>query len=407
MILYNYVAKNTATGEIVHSEVQADSEQSAAKLLMAQKLFPISINSAENSGTLSKLHFGTGIPTKARIVFTRQLSTLISAGLPLLQSLRTVHGQVSNKPLQDVIGSIITSVEGGSSLSAAFAQHPKVFNRIYISLIEAGETSGTLDKSLERIAAQQEKDAKIVSKIRGALIYPAIVLVIILLVLVFMLTTVLPQISSLYKSLKKPLPIFTQIMTDISGFIVHFWWLTILVLVGLAFLALRFLRSDGGSRFADGVKLHAPLFGTIFHKMYMARFARTLGALMDTGVPLLQGMDVVQEAVGNSLIADDIERAIAEVKGGKSLSASLEDKPTFLVLVPQMIKIGEQSGAIGAMLDRVAGYYEDEVDEAVATISTTIEPALMVILGVLVAFVIGSILYPVYALVGSGVGGLQ
>lgn len=406
MVVYSYVAKNTETDQIVRAEVQAENEQAAAKLLIGQKLFPITIEVKGEGGRLADFHIGSGIPAKARIIFTRQLSTLIGAGLPLLQSLRTVHDQVSNKRLQAIVLSIITAVEGGSSLSDAFMQHPEVFNQIYTSLLQAGETSGTLDKVLERIASQEEKDAQILSKIRGALIYPAIVLVVILLVLVFMLVAVLPQIANLYSSLGQSLPLLTRILSDTANLLIHFWWLAILVLIVLGIFAARFFRSSEGSRFLDAVKLRMPVFGTIFHKMYMARFSRTLGSLLASGVPMLQGMEVVRKAVGNSLVAEDIDAAAVQVKGGKALSTSLEDKSTFLILVPQMIKIGEQSGAIDAMLDKVAGYYEDEVDSAVADISTTIEPVLMVVLGLLVAFIIAAILLPVYSLIGSGtIGG--
>lgn len=407
MVIYRYVAKNTTNGEIVQAEVQAENEQAAAKLLISQQLFPISISDKEEGNLLANMHIGTGISTKTRLIFTRQLSTLINAGLPLLQSLRTVQQQISNKPLQNIVASIITSVEGGSTLSGAFAQHPKVFNKIYISLVEAGETSGSLDKSLQRIAAQQEKDATITSKIRGALIYPVIVLVVILLVLVFMLTTVLPQIAGLYQSLGKPLPFLTRMMQDGSSFILHFWWVVLIALIALGYGLTSFMRTDRGVYLLDLIKLHVPVFGPIFQKIYMARFARTLSALLSTGVPMLQALEVVEQAVGNTLVAATIADSINQVKGGKSLSSTLEGKKTFTILVPQMIGIGEQSGAIDQMLERVAGYYEEEVDEAVATISTIIEPVLMVVLGGLVGLVIASILLPVYSLVGGGINATQ
>ena len=400
MLTFTYTAHRNDSNEIVKAEVQAESEQSAAKLLMGQGLFPISIEAKGKSGALTR--FNDRVGNKDRIIFTRQLSTLINAGLPLTESLRTAQEQVNNKGLQTVTSQIVTSVESGSALSVAFGEHPKVFNQIYVSLVAAGEASGSLDKALERIANQQEKDAAISSKIRSALIYPVIVLVVILIVLIFMLTTVLPQISGLYKDLKVALPWYTNILIVMSNFIMHFWWLCIGIVVAIGFALRAWIKTDAGRSVIDRLKLDVPIFGKIFRKVYMARFARTLGTMITTGIPMLEGLRIVRDSIGNVHVASIIEDAIGGVKGGKALSSMLEDKPDILKLVPQMIKIGERSGAIDSMLDRVAVYYEGEVDSEVANISTTIEPLMMVVLGVVVGGIIAAILLPVYSLVGNG-----
>ncbi|HSX48148.1 MAG TPA: type II secretion system F family protein [Candidatus Nanoarchaeia archaeon] len=402
MVTFVYTAKNLDTGEMVKAEVQADSDQSAAKLLMGQRLYPISIEPKDVGGLMALVPFVNHIGYKDRVIFTRQLATLINAGLPLVQSLRTVRDQVTNKPLQLIIDDIIASVEGGKSLAAAFALHPDVFNVVYVNLVAAGESSGTLDKALERLATQQEKDAAILSKIRSALIYPFIVLIVMVGVVIFMLTTVLPQIGSLYKDLGKQLPPLTAALLAVSNFIVNQWYLALIILAGIGYGFYYFFKSEKGKRLADTFKLKMPLFGQLFRKMYMARFARTLGTLVATGVPLLESLNIVKNAVNNSLVADSVEKASIKVKGGKSLSSSLENDPNFLRLVPQMIAIGERSGAMDDMLDRVATFYEDEVDEQVKNISTVIEPAMMVILGITVGLIIASILLPIYSLIGSG-----
>lgn len=401
MITFDYTAKDLGTGQIVKSDVQAESEQAAVKLLQTQNLFPISLVNKEEKSSL--FGGGNGVKTKDRIIFTRQLATLINAGLPLTQSLRTVRDQISNKKLNSIIGNIVASIEAGKSLSASFADHPKVFNTIYVSLVQAGEASGSLDKTLERVASQQEKDAAIVGKIRSAMIYPVIVLGVIMLVMVFMLTTVLPQISNLFKDLHKPLPLLSRILVSMSSFLIHDWWLALLIVAGLGFTSFKFFASSVGKSFADRAKLNLPIFGILFRKVYMARFSRTLGTMMSSGIPLLQALEIVGQGINNQYVAATIERSIGLVKGGKALSATLEGQDTFLSLVPQMIKIGEQSGAIDQMLDRVATYYENEVDEAVKNLSTTIEPLLMVVLGGMVGLVIAAILLPVYGLVGSGI----
>jgi type IV pilus assembly protein PilC len=402
VLTFNYTAHKTESGEIVKAEVQAESERAAAKLLMAQGLFPISIENKAEGGFLAKTGLGNHVGAKDRVIFTRQLSTLINAGLPLTQSLRTVSEQVTNKTLHTVVVQVVSNVESGMSLSQSFAQFPKVFNDIYVSLVAAGEASGSLDKALERIAAQQEKDAAILSKIRGALIYPIIVLLVIVAVLVFMLTTVLPQVGGLYKDLHKSLPILTQILLTISNFIVHFWFLVIIGLGAAVFGLRNYIKTTTGRALLDRFKLNMPLFGKIFRKVYMARFSRTLGTMLQSGIPMLEALRIVKNAIANVHVEAVIEKSMQGVKGGKALSSTLEDREEFLKLVPQMIKIGEQSGAIDSMLDRVATYFENEVDEEVRNISTTIEPLMMVILGVVVGGVIAAILLPVYSLVGSG-----
>lgn len=402
MIDYVYKAKDRSTGQIVSANVKADSPQAAAKLLSDQNLFAFEITPKGENKYLEKLGLAGRIKTKDKVIFSRQLSTLISAGLPLARALRTVEDQISSQKLKDVIGSVVASVEGGSSLSAAFAQHPKVFNEIFVALVAAGETSGTLDKALERIANQQEKDAAIMSKIRGAFVYPIIVLVLIIGVMILMLTTVVPEVAKLYKDLGKELPLITQLLVWLSNFLINFWWLILIALVP-GVIALRNLLSHESMKYKiDKFKLNAPLFGVLFRKVYMARFARTMNTLLATGIPMLQAMDTVKRAVGNRLVAEDIDKAIIKVKGGKSLSEGLEGSEYFLKLVPQMSKIGEESGAIDDMLGRTATYYENEVDEAVKNLSTTLEPIMMVVLGGIVITVIAAVLGPVYSLVGSG-----
>src|SRR5476651_1244641 len=254
MQTFIYTAHKNETGESVKAEVQAETESSAAKLLVAQGLFPITIEPKDKADILSKAGFTARISAKERVIFTRQLSTLINAGLPLTQSLRTVSEQISNKALHDIVIGIVVSVESGTSLSQSFAKHPKVFSQIYVSLVAAGESSGSLDKALERIAMQQEKDAAIVGKIRSALIYPVIVLGVIAAVLVFMLTTVLPQVGGLYKDLHKPLPVLTQILLAVSNFIVQFWFLVVIAVIA-GFFALRsYIQTDNGRAAADSLK---------------------------------------------------------------------------------------------------------------------------------------------------------
>lgn len=397
---FDYEAKDAATNKIIKSTVQADTEHAAAKLLISQGFAPLEIKEAkENSNFFDRL--SGRITTKDRVVFTRQLSTLISAGLPLSQSLHTVLEQTPNQRLKGVIQDLITSVEGGKSLHDSFAQHTEVFDRLFLALVATGEASGTLDDSLQRIATQQEKDAAIMSRIKGALTYPIIVLVVIFGVMAFMLFTVVPQVEKLYADLKKDLPILTEVLVTTSNFVTHFWWAILVVLVVGGYFLLQYLRTDAGSRTLDVIKLNFPVIRGMFRKLYMARFTRTGETLLTTGVPMLDMLRISSESVNNSLIAGSITRAADKVKGGKALSTALQPEDYILPLVPQMIKIGEQSGRIDEMLGKTAKVYEDELDEEIRAISTAIEPILMVVLAIVAGGMVGAILLPIYSLVNT------
>jgi type IV pilus assembly protein PilC len=404
MLDFNYTAKDTASNKVVKSTVKADSEKSAAKLLIAQGLMPLEILEQTEAGNFfSKL--ANKVPGKARIVFSRQLSTLINAGLPLAQSLHTVKEQTEHKRLQAIIQDIITAVEGGSTLSSAFGKHPDVFDDVYIALISAGEVSGTLDKALERIADQQEKDAEIMGKVKGAMVYPLIVSLVMVGVIVFMLVTVVPQIQKLYKDLHQQLPTITAIMVGAADFLIHYWWIALGVLALLIYFGINWSKTTNGRKVIDAFKLNVPLFGTLFRKLYMARFARSTETLMSTGVQMLETLKISARAVNNVHIAAAINRAADKVKDGKTLSSSLKGEEYVLPLVPQMISIGEQSGGIDAMLGKAATFYENELDQSIKAISTMIEPILMVMLAGVAGLMIGAVLFPIYSLVGSGAAG--
>lgn len=397
---YNYEARDSASNKIVKSVVQAESENAAAKLLTTQGFVPLKIELQDDkTGFFAKL--SGRITTKDKVVFTRQLATLIGAGLPLSQSLRTVQEQTTNKRMQEIVQEIISDVEGGKSLSDSFAKHPEAFNKVYVALVAAGETSGTMDESLKRLAAQQEKDAAMMSKIRGAMMYPSIVLAVIILVVGFMLFTVVPQVEGLYRDLNKGLPFITLIMINVANFFIHFWWLALLIMIIGGYFLVQYLKTEQGIRAKDTFKLNAPLFKGMFRKMYMARFSRTGQVLLSTGVPMLDMLRISSDAVNNVIISEGIIRAADKVKGGKSLSASLSNEEYFLTMVPQMIKIGEQSGKIDEMMGKTAQVYEDELDEEIRALSTAIEPVLMVFLALVAGTMVAAILFPIYSLVGN------
>ncbi|NBU34814.1 type II secretion system F family protein [bacterium] len=403
MLTYTYTARDTATGQKVKAEVQAESEQAAARLIQKEGLAPLEIKAKDIEGTGFKRFFNK-VKTKDRVIFARQLSTLINAGLPLVQSLRSVLAQTKSKPLQSVINSIITDVESGKPMSEAITKFPKVFNQVFVSLIASGETSGTLDTALERIANQQEKDAEIMAKVKGAMTYPAIVMLVMAGVVGFMITSVLPQVETLYDGISGvQLPLITRVLLVISHFIIDYWYIVIVLLIVLGFITSKWARTLGGKSVVDALKMRMWPIGPLFMKLYMARFARTATTLVSTGVPLIQTLEITAKAVDNIHISKSIRKAIEKVKGGKALSASLTGDDNFLELVPQMLKIGEDSGAIEQMLEKTADYYEKEVDNQIKSISTIIEPVLMIVLGVVALIIVGAVLLPIYGLVGKSV----
>lgn len=399
---YAYEARDSASNRIVKSTVQAESESAAAKLLTSQGFVPIKIELEDDKANFLKKLSGR-ITSKDKIVFTRQLATLIGAGLPLAQSMRTVLDQTQNKKMQQIIQTIISDIEGGRALSDSFAKHPQVFDSVFLALVAAGEASGTLDDALRRIAAQQEKDAAMMRKIKGALTYPIIVLVVILAVIGFMLVAVVPQVKNLYRDLGKELPWITQMMVSTADFFIAYWWIVLIVLGIGGYFLVQYLKTEAGIKTKDTLKLNVPLFNGMFRKLYMARFSRTGQTLLSTGVAMLDMLKITSGAVSNTIISAGIDRAAEKVKGGKALSSSLRNEDYFLEMVPQMIKIGEQSGKIDEMMGKTAQIYEDELDEEIKNISTAIEPVLMVVLAIVAGGMVGAILFPIYSLV-NGVG---
>ena len=400
MLTYKFVARDPASKQRVVSEVQAENEVAAAKAIKDQGYAPLEITLADSQrlfkGVRDRIH------TKDKVIFSRQMSTLINAGLPLVQALRNVEAQTASKPLKIVIQKVISDVEAGSAFHEALGRYPKTFNRVYTSMIEAGEASGTLDKSLERLANQQEKDAEIISKVRGALIYPVLVIVVMIAVVTFMIVTVLPHVQDIYKDIPGArLPLITLALLAVSHLISHFWWL-ILILLGVGgFFTTRWARTGPGKDVVDKAKMRAWPIGRLFMKLYMARFARTAETLVGSGVPLLQVMNIVAEAVNNVHISRSIMTASEKVKGGKSLSIALDGDSNFLPLVPNMIRIGEQSGAMESMLGKTADYYEREVDNEIRAISSIIEPVLMIMLGIMALIIVAAVLLPIYGLSGK------
>lgn len=395
---FDYKAKDKSTGKVVKGNIQAEDENTAGRLLIEQGYVPESIVE-EGTGLFG---LGRHVSNKDRITFTRQLATLIGAGLPLATSLRTVIEQTQSKPMRIIAEEILTNVEAGKTLYESFALHKEVFNGVYLALIRAGEASGTLDMALKRLADQEEKDAAMMSKIRSALVYPAIILVVIIAVLVFMMTTVVPQVKNLYDDMGEEIPGLTQVLVSISDFLGNFWWLILGILAAAVIGSFFFVkRTSTGRKIMDGIKIHVPIFGGLFRKLYVSRFARTAEMMLATGVPMLDSISIAIDATSNVVVEEEYSKSLDIIKGGKPLSEALANRQYMLPLVPQMSSIGEESGKIDEMLGKAAQVYENELDAQIAAISTMIEPILMVIMAGLIGIVVGGTLLPIYSLVNS------
>lgn len=394
---YTYKAKEVSTGKVIKGTIQAETERVAGKLLVDRGYVPESLKE-EGTGLAAKMN---KVTPKDRINFTRQFATLVGAGLPIAQSLRTVAEQTSNKSMKAVIEEILADIEAGHSLGDAFGKHPDVFNNVYLSLIRAGEVSGTLDESLRRIATQEEKDQKMMGKIKSAMTMPIITLFVIVIVFIYMMLEVVPHVESLYNDLGEQLPGLTLALVAIKDFLIAFWWLALIVIAFLVMGMIQFLKTDPGIRAAANFKLNVPMFNGLMRMLYMARFSRISQILLAVGVAVLDTMEIAGDATNNIVVKESVDSAAEEVQGGKPLSEALREKPYIDPMVYQMAAIGEQSGKMDEMLGKAAQVFEDELDEKIATISAMIEPIMMILLAIVAGLLVGGVLFPIYALVNS------
>ncbi|HVF69967.1 MAG TPA: type II secretion system F family protein [Xanthomonadales bacterium] len=387
-------------GKKVSGLIDARDAREVATYLRGHKLTPIKIKSASSRG-FSRITLFSKPKLKDRIFFTRQISTMLSSGLTLMQSLAIVKNQISNPVMANVVNDVITSVESGKIFSESLQKHPDLFPPIYISLIRTAESSGLLDKVLLRLADNLEKQDKLERTIRSAILYPAVVIIIMVLVMIIMLIFVFPQLTSLYESINIPLPFSTKIVLGISGLLIHAWYLLIAAAIGGIYLFRRFYRQELGRRIVDGVVLKVPVFGKLLSQTMMAEFSRTLGLLIGAGSLVVDSLVKSSEVVGNILYKDAIVLLSKRVEKGITIGDAMSASPLFPPMVVEMVKIGEQTGKLEDSLLKSSEYFEQEVDQTVKNLSTIIEPVIIVVLAIGVGFLIFSIITPIYGLISS------
>jgi type IV pilus assembly protein PilC len=401
---FKYTALNSNNSK-VEGIMEALNRQSAVVTLTKQGLKPLTVNPA--SGGAQKKKRMSGVKLKDMVIFTRQLATMISAGVPLTRALTTLQLQTDNKNFQIVIAAVIKDVEGGTALGDAFAKHPGVFSEVYINMVRAGEAGGILDDILKRLANQVEMDSSMRKKIKSAATYPTVLMVITILAFFGIMLFVLPTIGEIIKDLGGPdaeLPPYTLALLALSDFMLNNAILMFLMLGAGVYGIKKYISSPSGKINFHKLLLHIPILKTLVLKIAIARFARTFASLMSAGVSVLDALEITASAIGNRVIEKELRQAAIEVRNGKQLSEPLSTSPHFPKIVPQMIAIGEETGQIDTILIKVADFYEEEVGVMVDSLSSIIEPLMIVVLGGMVGLIAASVMGPIASL-SQNIGG--
>jgi len=399
MPVFTYRGTNRA-GAAVAGEMTASNKTELQSLLRRQQITPTRMS--EKGKEFNLPSFGGGVDSKELAIFTRQFSVMIDAGLPLVQCLEILSSQQENKTFQKVLAGTRGAVEGGSTLSAAMKQYPKVFDALYSNMVEAGETGGILDTILQRLAAYIEKNVKLQRAVKSALVYPIGVLTIAAAVITLLLWKVVPVFATLFAGLGVDLPLPTRIVIGLSHFVGSiFGFLIFVAIIGFVVGLKVWYGTPGGRMAIDTIILKLPVLGLLMRKIAVARFTRTLGTLISSGVPILEGLDITARTSGNAVIEKALIQVRKSLEEGKSLTDPLKESEVFPGMVTQMIAVGEQTGAMDAMLQKIADFYEEEVDAAVKDLLTALEPIMIVFLGLVVGGVVISMYLPLFSLIGK------
>jgi type IV pilus assembly protein PilC len=398
---FQYKVKDK-TGKLVEGSLEAENAQLVVSKLRSMGYVPIEIQQTGGTSFSRELKipgFSDRVKLKEVAVFSRQFATMINSGLSLLRSLNILAEQTESKPLAEVVNQVRIDVEKGSSLSQAMSKHPKVFNRLYVAMVRAGEVGGALDSVLMRLADTLEKQVELRRKVKSAMTYPCVVAFLVLVIVTAMLLFVIPMFQGIYKQLGGTLPAPTQVLINISNVCRKFWYIIFGVEIGAAIAFRKWINSEEGRKQWDAIKLKVPIFGKLVRKTALARFSRTLSALVRSGVPILESLDIVAETAGNHVVATAVRETQAAVKRGDPLSKKLEEHPVFPPMVVQMMAVGEETGALDEMLDKIADFYDQEVEAAVNALTSLIEPLLIVVMGVCVGGMVISLYLPMFNII--------
>jgi type IV pilus assembly protein PilC len=390
---FTYVARETGSGREIRSTLEAVSEQAAIAALLNRNLLVVSIQ--EKIGKKGKTAGGS-VALADLVVFTRQLATMVDAGLAMVQSLQALAEQTTNKVMRDVIKDVCTRVESGDSLSEAISKHPKVFVKLYIAMVGAGERGGLLAEILARLATYLENTARLRKKVKSAMMYPTAVTLIAIGITVFLLVKVVPVFGEVYKGFGKALPGPTQALINISNIVRAYILYILPAMVGVVYGWLAYIKTKSGQEFWDRTRIKLPIFGHIAHKICLARFTRTLSSLIRSGVPILEVLGIVQNTVGNVVMEKAIKTAMNDIERGEGIANALGKHPIFPAMIIRMITAGEQTGKIESMLERISDFLDEEIETTLSGLTSLIEPLLIVFLGVVVGGIAICMFLPIF-----------
>ena len=395
MPIYLWEAR-TKKGELKKGEIEATNEADARGQLRREGLRPSRLKKKPKDLFANIPLFQKKVKEKDVVVFSRQFSTMVDAGLPLIQCLDILASQEQNKAFAKIIMSVKEDIEGGSTLTDALKKHPKIFDELYVNLVAAGEAGGVLDVILARLSAYMEKAMKLKSKVKGAMTYPASVLVISIGVIVLLLVKVIPVFENMFTSMGGTLPAPTQFLVDASEFMQHYILYMIAAVIIFVFAFRRYYRTERGRLMVDSLVLKAPIFGPLLKKVAVAKFTRTLATMMSSGVPILDGLEIVSKTAGNKIVENALMKTRTSISEGKTIAEPLKETDVFPPMVVQMIAVGEATGAIDAMLAKIADFYDDEVDIAVDAMTSLLEPFMIVFLGGVVGGMLVALYLPIF-----------
>jgi len=398
MPVFVYSARPAAGGEIQSGELDLSTKDDVLRYLNRQKMIPVSVR---EKPTALNITIGTGIKTRDIVIFTRQFATMINAGLPLVQSLDILSEQSENEHLKKIVQEVLYDVESGNTLADAMSKHPKVFTDLYVNMVAAGEAGGILDTILLRLATFLEKNDALVRKVKGAMVYPAVIVFVAVAAVAVLLIFVIPTFEMMFSSAGIQLPLPTRIVIALSDFLQGYWWGVIAAVIASGFIIRAIYQTEDGELAIDRLLLASPVIGNLLRKTAVARFTRTLGTLVSSGVAILDGLEITAKTAGNRVIHDAVMGSRASIAGGETISGPLKESGAFPPMVVQMINVGEQTGGLDDMLDKIADFYDDEVDTAVAALLSVLEPIMIIFLGVVVGGMIVAMYLPIFDMINA------
>ena len=397
MATFVYSAR-TLTGELQSGEIDLPNRDEVVGYLRRQRLIPVKV---EKKAAAINISFGSGIKTRHVVIFTRQFATMINSGLPLVQSLEILAKQTESPALAKVIEQVLYDVEAGNTLADSMRKHPKAFNDLYVNMVAAGEAGGILDVILLRLATFLEKNDALVRKIKGAMIYPGVIMSVAVGAVAILLIFVIPTFQGMFESAGVELPVPTQIVIGMSDFLQAYWWGVLGGILAAGVAIQQTYRTSGGQLAIDKLLLRVPILGTLLLKAAVARFTRTLGTLVSSGVSILEGLEITARTAGNRVIHDAIMGSRASIAGGDTISEPLRKSGVFPPMVVQMINVGEQTGGLDEMLGKIADFYDEEVDTAVEALLSAMEPIMIVVLGTVVGGMIVAMYLPIFDMINA------